>query len=113
MTIPVSVTHWVWFLLLSSFIGQVCASAHFGFPVFLVIPFDKVVDQIAMRKQIFSPPTYPHKKFICMVYVLCVFSQLSYRQWIGDVLQAGWRIGQRDNSGTQGYRFPKYYDSGS
>lgn len=34
MLIPVSVNHQIWFLLLSSFVGRVCASVCFGFTLF-------------------------------------------------------------------------------
>lgn len=49
------------YISLLSFVGQVCTSVHFIYrlPLFLVIPFGKVPDQVPLPEQMLSPPVCP------------------------------------------------------
>lgn len=96
----------VWFLSLSPFLGQDCASACFGFPLFLVIPFNKVFDQVNLQKQMLSPTTHPHKNLLYGVCFVCFFSTHPQTTDWRCYLQTSWRTGYRYHSGTQGTRFP-------
>lgn len=93
--IQVGVTSPVWFLSLSPFLGQDCASACFGFPLFLVIPFNKVFDQINLGKQMLSPTTHTHKNLLYGVCSVCFFSTRLQTTDRRCYLQTSWRTGYR------------------